>query len=269
MKKTISNFVLNHQIEGILLLTLPNMSKFKKTYKENIYGIIGTLLFHILLFSSFLLVNIKPEDEVREEPIIIDFSNIKELEEPKPEELQEKKQDENTPSTPNELEQLTSRSNRAVNDAPIKDPFFDEDYQREIAEAQKLVSDVNKQLSKEVKDIEEFTMPEETTDGMNPDSIKNTIYSGESNIHYFLEDRYHRRLPIPVYLAQGGGLVVVDIVVNRRGRVIESNVRKERDLQDPMLAIYAKQAADRTVFNSDNTAPPQQKGTISYTFVAQ
>ena len=72
---------------------------------------------------------------------------------------------------------------------------------------------MNKQLSKEVKDIEEFAMPEETTEGMHPDSIKNTIYSGESNIHYFLEDRYHRRLPIPVYLAQGGGLVVVDIVV--------------------------------------------------------
>ena len=112
-------------------------------------------------------------------------------------------------------------------------------------------------------------MPEETTEGMDPDSIKNTIYSGESNIHYFLENRYHLRLPIPVYLAQGGGLVVVDIVVNRRGKVIQADVKNSGDLKDPMLEIYARQAAQRTVFNTDESAPAQQKGTISYTFVAQ
>ncbi len=245
------------------------MSKIKELYKQNIYGIIGTLIFHILLFCSFMLAEINRKGEVTEEPIIVDFTDPEDMKEPEIEEIAEEQEEQNTPSNQNELKQTTSPSNQAINDAPAKDPFFDEEYQREIAEAQKLVSDVASQLSKEVKKIEEFTMPEETTEGMNPDSIKNTIYSGESNIHYFLKNRYHRRLPIPVYLAQGGGLVVVDIVVNRRGRVIQADVRNSVDLKDPMLKVYARQAAQRTVFNADESAPAQQKGTISYTFVAQ
>lgn len=244
------------------------MSKIKEIYKRNIYGIIGTLLFHILLMSSFLLAEINLKGEVKEEFVVIDFSEIEDLEEPIIEE-QEKQEDENTPSTPDDIQQRSTRSNRAVNDAPVKDPFFDEDYQREIAEAKKLVSDVNNQLSKEVKEMEEFAMPEETTEGMDPDSIKNTIYSGESNIHYYLENRHHRRLPIPVYLARGGGLVVVDIVVNRKGQVVQADVRSNNQLKDPMLETYARQAATRTVFNEDQSAPARQSGTISYTFVPQ
>lgn len=243
------------------------MSKIKEFYRRNIYGIIGTLLFHILLLSSFLLVEVNPKGKVKEEPIVIDFSETEDqtvkLEET------EKKEDENSPSTPDHNNQFTARSNRAVNDAPVKDPFFDKSYQQEIAEAKKLVTDVNKQLSKKVKDIKEYEMPEETTEGMNPDSIKNTIYSGESNIHYYLENRYHRRLPIPVYLAQDGGLVVVDIWVDRKGKVIRAEVRQNEQLKDPMLQVYAKQAAIRTVFNEDPQAPSPQKGTISYNFVPQ
>lgn len=244
------------------------MSKIKDFYKRNIYGIIGTLLFHLLLMSGFLLAEVKLKGKVKEEPIIIDFSNVEET--TPPETTKEKPQeDKNEPSTDRDKANQTTRSNRAVNDAPVKDPFFDKSYQQEIAEAQKLVADVNKQLKKKVKDIKDFEMPEETTDGMNPDSIKNTIYSGASNIHYYLENRYHRRLPIPVYLAQGGGLVVVDIWVDQQGKVVKAEVQKNNNLKDPMLEIYAKQAAQRTVFNADLTAPPIQKGTISYNFVPQ
>ena len=243
------------------------MFKIKEFYKRNIYGIIGTLLFHILLMSSFLLAEVNLKGKVKEEPIIIDFSDTKE--QPVKTEEQKAQKDQNSPSTPDHNQQLTSRSNQAVNDASKKDPFFDKSYQQEIAEAKKLVADVNKQLSKKVKDIKEYEMPEENTDGMNPDSIKNTIYSGESNIHYFLKNRYHRRLPIPVYLAQDGGLVVVDIWVNREGKVIQAEVQKSGQLKDPMLEVYAKQAALRTVFNEDPTAPSPQKGTISYNFVPQ
>ena len=245
------------------------MSKIKELYKRNTYGIIGTLLFHVILMSSFLLAEVNLKGKVKEEPIVIDFSAIEEPEKLVKEEELKDREDENTPSSPNDIPQRSSKSNQAVNDAPVKDPFFDEEYKREITEAQKLVSDINNQLSKEIKDIEEFEMPEETTEGMNPDSIKNTIYSGESNIHYFLENRYHRRLPIPIYLSHGGGLVVVDISVNRKGKVTSAEVRENNQQKDPMLEVYAKQAAMRTVFNEDQSASALQKGTISYTFVAQ
>ena len=243
------------------------MSKIKELYKQNVYGVMGTLLFHILLFSSFFLTEVKLKGEIKEEPVIIDFSTLEETEELL-EEQTEKPEEKNTPSA-DDIKPNQARSNRAVNDAPVKDPFFDESYQREVAEAKKLVSDVNNQLSKEKKEVREYEMPEATTEGMDPDSIKNTIYSGESNIRYFLENRYHIRLPIPVYLAQSGGLVVVEIAVNRKGRVMQAEIRSNSHPQDPMLEVYAKQAALRTVFNEDQSAPALQKGTISYTFVPQ
>lgn len=257
------------------------MNKIKKLYKDNIYGVMGTLIFHILLVSSFLLSEVRMKGEITEESVIIDLEQIREE---SPEVLQEKEKEteqENAPSNSDDLRQAqrTQASNRAVNDAPSSaksrfssgsgDPFFDEDYQKEIADAQKLVSDVNKQLSKKVKNVKEFQMPEETTDGMDPDSIKNTIYSGESNIHYYLENRYHVRLPVPVYLAQKGGKVTVDIWVSPAGNVIRAQVQSSSSSADPMLPEYALQAAQRTVFNQDRKAPSSQKGTITYTFVPQ
>ena len=112
-------------------------------------------------------------------------------------------------------------------------------------------------------------MPAETTEGMERDSIKNIIYVGESNIVYYLENRYHVRLQNPLYLAQGGGEIVVDIVVNQSGRVIEAIPRKNRNVRDEQMLLYAKAAALGTIFNADKSAPSPQKGTIHYTFIAQ
>lgn len=244
------------------------MNKLAQLYKEHVYGIIGTLIFHILLLSSFLLADVNLKGEAKEEPVVIEFFAE---EETLPEIEEENTEDENTPS---QKDQPTSnnRSNRAVNDAaPAKDPFFNEAYRQEIEEAQKLVADVNKQLSKKIPDIKQFEMPEETTEGLHPDSIKNTIYSGESNIHYSLKNpiRYHRRLPVPVYLAHGGGTVTVDIWVSPEGKVIKAEVQSGGRFSDPLLPEYARQAASRTIFNKDLSAPSPQKGTITYTFVPQ
>ncbi|WP_163717950.1 energy transducer TonB family protein [Mangrovibacterium lignilyticum] len=243
------------------------MQRIKKLYHDNIYGIIGTLAFHVLLFVAILLANVKIEGEVKEEEIIIDFSSIEEL--PEIEKVEKPMQeDENTPSASLD-NPSASMSNRAVNDAAQKDPFFDEDYQREIAEAQKLVTNVNKQLSKEIPEMKKFEMPEQTTEGMDPEKISNTVYSGESNIHYNLENRYHVRLPIPVYLAKGGGKITVDIWVSPSGKVIKAQLQPHAQISDPMLPEYALQAALRTVFDAKADSPSPQKGTISYTFVAQ
>ncbi|MFV0376456.1 MAG: energy transducer TonB [Mangrovibacterium sp.] len=244
------------------------MRGLKKLYHENIYGIIGTLLFHVLLLGAILLAQVRVEGEIKEEEIIIDFSQAnKEPEEEKPEE--EKPEDENEPSAEESIKTRNTRSNRAVNDAAKKDPFFDESYQQEVAAAKKLVTDVNKQLSKERPELKPFDMPEQNTEGMDPEKISNTIYSGESNIHYDLKDRFHVRLPIPVYLAKGGGKITVDIWVSPSGKVTKASVRQQNQLTDPLLPEYALQAALRTVFNSKPDAPNPQKGTIAYTFVAQ
>lgn len=240
------------------------MTSIRELYHRYIYGLMGTLIFHILLFSGFLIAEIDFNGEIKEEAIIIDFASIKELKPEKPE--IEKRQDQNAPSTQNEK---SVTSNRAVNDAQKNDKFFDKEYLKDVQEARKLVNDVNRQLSKKVVDKGDFDMPEITTEGVDPDSIKNMIYSGKSNIHYFLENRYHLSLRNPVYLARGGGKITVDISVDRNGKVLSAVPRNDSEISDPMLPEYAQNAALRSVFNADRSAPKVQNGTITYTFVAQ
>lgn len=246
------------------------MGKLYKIYKRNIYGVIGTLVFHIMLFSVFLLAEVDMKGSFREEELLIEFPDLlpeEEIYEDEP------AQDESEP-LPSEAsvasqETQSSRTNIASNRLSQEDEFFDEDYLREVEAARQLVSDVNNQLAKEPVKLEDIQMPVQTTEGMNPDSIKNVIYTGESNIVYYLENRYHVRLPIPVYLAQGGGLVVVDIAVNRQGKVIQAEPRSNPAIRDEQIYLYAKAAASRTIFNADPSAPEPQKGTIHYTFIAQ
>jgi len=250
------------------------MSKIKELYRKNMYGAMGTLIFHILLVTSFWVAELNLKVEIqKEDAILLDFTVPEDQKEITQTEME--RQQEKIIASDQSMKNLQqSVSNHAVNDASKndvtkKDKFFDENYNRDIEEAKKMVVDVNKQLSKKIPPIRKYEMPEVTTEGQNPDSIKNVIYSGKSNIHYFLENRFHIRLPIPVYLAKSGGEVKVDIQVDRSGKVIKAQARSVNNSNDPMLTEYAMQAAERTVFNADARAPLIQKGSITYLFIAQ
>jgi len=241
------------------------MSGIKALYHKYIYGLMGTLIFHILLFTSFLIAEIDYNGKVVEQTIEIDFRVLEEMQKKMDKVAMLNKQ--NSSSTLSEQRSMVG--NRGVNDAKIKDNFFDKEYLNDVQNAQKLVKSVNSQLSKKIAATEDFDMPSVSTEGQEPESIKNIVYSGKSNIHYFLEKRYHIRLPIPVYLAKGGGIITVDILVDQQGRVIKAEPRTSSSINDPMLPEYAQNAASRTVFNADKTAPKFQSGTITYTFVPQ
>jgi len=227
-------------------------------------------VFHIILFTTLLLAEVEMKGNIKEEALLIEFPDV--LPEEQEEISEEKKPEEMTPPDEKTINNLTNAaSNRlsAEKNVSAKDKFFDDSYQKEVNEAKQLVSNVNNQLSKEKIDIDDIKMPVQTTEGMDPDSIKNIIYTGESNIVYYLENRYHVSLPIPVYLAQGGGKIIIDIVVNRQGEVIQATPKPGQKVRDEQIIIYAQTAAFRTLFNADPKAPSAQRGTIHYTFVAQ
>jgi hypothetical protein len=228
----------------------------------------GTLVFHILLITAFLLAEVDMKGSIREEPLVIEFPEILPEEEIIEEEIkQENLLPEN--ETSNNLTNVASNRLSTQNNTSSTDKFFDEDYLKEVNDAKNLVSNVNNQLAKEKIKMEDIKMPMETTEGMNPDSIKNIVYTGESNIVYYLENRYHVSLPIPIYLAKGGGKVIIEIVVDRKGKVIQANPASGNNVRDEQLLMYAQTAALRTLFNSDPQAPATQKGTIHYNFIAQ
>jgi hypothetical protein len=228
-------------------------------YKKYINGIIITLIFHILVFASLDALQLNMRKENKEAEIRIDFP------------MQEPEQ--NVPDENNRLSAVNEggsdhlKTNVASSKTALqKNKSFDDQYQQELEKAQKLVKDVNEQLTKEIPTIEDLKMPEAPKS--KSDDIKDKIYTGDSNIEYFLENRFHIKLPIPVYLAEGGGKVKVNIVVDQTGNVISADPVVEANLSDQVLS-YAKTAALRTKFNPLPSAPSQQKGYLIYNFIPQ
>jgi len=258
------------------------MNKLKDFYIRNIYGVMGTLVFHILVML-FLLIKIEFDikDNVNNsKELLIEFpdilpesSLIKEEQAEISEEITPQGSDNQNRTTniaSNRLAGSVSGTTNMVSNR-LSDPnnFFNQEYVNEVEAARQLISSVSNQLSQKNIDVSEISMPVISTEGMNPESIKNVIYTGESTIEYYLDNRYHTSLYNPVYLAQGGGKVIVDISVNRNGKVVRAIPRKTGSVQSEQLYILAESAALQTVFNASPTASEIQTGTIHYTFIAQ
>lgn len=63
------------------------------------------------------------------------------------------------------------------------------------------------------------------------------------------------------------GHIVVEIWVDRDGNVVRTSIAKGTDIANKEMRNMAQEAAIRSKFVPDPTAPEEQKGTITYTFV--
>ena len=63
------------------------------------------------------------------------------------------------------------------------------------------------------------------------------------------------------------GHIVVEIWVDREGNVVRTSIAKGTDITNSEMRNMAMEAAQRSKFAPDPTAPEEQKGTITYTFV--
>ena len=76
-------------------------------------------------------------------------------------------------------------------------------------------------------------------------------------------------MPIPIFKCEFGGKVVVNVIVNRKGRVVKAEVVDAESRKDDCLREVAVDAALSSEFNVDENAPERQAGTITYNFVKQ
>jgi colicin import membrane protein len=91
--------------------------------------------------------------------------------------------------------------------------------------------------------------------------------TGTSGISYELGGRGSKNLPLPKYDYQGEGKVVVEVSVNRLGKVTEAVPGKSGStVLDAYLLKVAKDAAMEATFEVKPDAPEIQKGTITYIF---
>jgi colicin import membrane protein len=91
---------------------------------------------------------------------------------------------------------------------------------------------------------------------------------GDKGISYELQGRGFQKLPKPKYEYQDEGRVVVEVSVDRSGKVIQAvpGIKGSTTLDEYLLKV-AKEAAMEATFESKPDAPLFQKGTITYNFI--
>jgi colicin import membrane protein len=92
--------------------------------------------------------------------------------------------------------------------------------------------------------------------------------TGDKGISYDLQGRGFQKLPPPKYDYQGEGRVVVEVSVDRQGKVIQAvpGTKGSTTLDEYLLKV-AKDAAMEAQFEVKPNAPAIQKGTITYNFI--
>lgn len=250
--------------------------RLKEYMRQNIYphrrGIMGTVIFHLLLAISLLSAEISRVRVPEKIEIIVETPEPEEIwqkaeEEQRKEEIRQK-------SSAEEVEQML----RAI---AVNENAVDKKKSRE-ASVQQYIDEVMNELEsgtdaggnrykaqrdknyrkdslQHISDRREKTL----------DSLKSTFYAGASSVTYNLKDRYAKILPIPVFKCEFGGKVVVAILVNRRGTVQKAIIVEAESDPDDCLRRVAADAAERSRFNEKQDAPELQQGTITYHFVKQ
>ena len=101
-------------------------------------------------------------------------------------------------------------------------------------------------------------------------TLTSTNYDGNGggNGNYSLAGRTKVYIPLPTYKSNEQGRVIIQIWVNREGRVTRAEFQpKGSSTTNGNLVNKAKEAAMKASFNPDPSAPEEQKGTITYLFV--
>lgn len=226
--------------------------------RNRINGILGTIAFHLLILVAFLFLKLGKVKTEHRDAILIEFTE----EEYKPIEqiIEENKPD---------LKEMPNLSQEVLKNIAVN---TSEEVNEEIS-TEKYIEEVMEELGMEEMFQNLSTDLEEADVSLEPEEDKNVQEEkarpkGRTLIEYYLENRRHRYLYRPAYKCQGGGKVTVEILVDRLGRVSNASIL-EASTQEVCLIETAIQSARSTTFNIDNEADSKQKGTITYTFIAQ
>ncbi len=93
-----------------------------------------------------------------------------------------------------------------------------------------------------------------------------TSSNPNSNIQFSLKDRKMRNNPIPIYLCEVGGKIVVNITVNHLGRVTSTDINTAASSStNECLTDHAKEYAQKARFTSD-ASKSEQIGSVTFFF---
>ena len=153
---------------------------------------------------------------------------------------------------------------------PIAPP---EDYVKPEFDQNEEVSEQSKSNNDEISDLnhEEISSFSKVNDILNKTTKKKEAPKStnrKSTIRYSLVDRTDEFLPIPIYLCEDGGKIVINITVNDNGNVIDTYVNNSSNSDNQCLIDSALEYAKKAKFNA-SPGKKTQLGSITFNFVGK
>jgi len=246
-----------------------------KNYEGKLFGILGTVILHLIAGIIFMSFQIKSLGKDYNKEFAIEFAPSEEqIEKEKPIEIPGttiEKILQGDQEMLNIARNLSSKSEQNIDPADYIDMV-----KEELIKSGKLGEDnyIDEQKKSAEKTGDENLAMEtdsaKTKDKPAESQKMAANYKGPTRIYYDLKGRTHIHLPIPIYLCQGSGKVTLSIDVNQKGEVEKAMIiASESTTSDPCLIETAVKTALISRFSPDINSPKIQKGTLTYVFVAQ
>ena len=182
------------------------------------------------------------------------------------------------------LEQLNNskaETNKAFNETAKEKAFAEaykpiappEDYVKPIFNNNELPSETSSSSNNDISDLnrEEISSFSKVNDIINNRTQKKETppsNNKKSTIRYSLVDRTDEFLPIPIYLCEAGGKIVITITVDDKGNVIDTYLNTTSTSSNECLIESAIEYAQKAKFNAD-PSKKKQIGSITFNFIGK
>jgi TonB family protein len=225
-----------------------------------------------MVVIAFLWFKLGEVEKMQKEQILIEFNEeIMPLEDKSREKsLPDEGSDEALPSLDRQTLHAIASNVSSKLDQEISTGKYEQEVMQELGiESLKANGAALEQQAREADEnaVGEQSRPE---DAQEQDlNVPNVLRKDNTTVSYFLEGRWHRYVYIPTYKCQGGGTVILDIVINQSGKVISVLIADNKSTPDACLREEAFRSAITAQFNADPKAQAKQLGTMTYVFLAQ
>lgn len=248
--------------------------------KNNRAGLIGTIVFHALLLLLFLFVGMTyPDPPPPEEGITINFGNSEDGMGDNPtEELSESESESNeatnnaaSSSSPAEQQILTQNTTPTVNVNATTTTTTQTTNTTQNSTSQNLSEALNAFNNSGGQSGNEGETGNPGNQGSLEGDVNSSNYTGGgvgNGVTYSLSGRNLLSMPKIEDNSQEQGKVVVDIVVDKYGKVIKATPGgRGSTTTSPILYKKAVEAALKTKFNAKPELVADQKGQMTFVFI--
>lgn len=241
-------------------------------FSDNVNSILGAISLHLMVVIAFLWFKLGEVDKMQKEQVFIEFNEeIKPLEEKAAEkDLPEDGFGDALPSLDRKTLHSIASNVASKLDEQINTQKYEQQVMQELGISTLKSGGSSPEQQSQSPDENAIAREEQNLTASDKDfDVPNIIRRDNTTVSYFLEGRWHNYIYIPTYKCQGGGTVILDIVINQAGKVISALIAENKSTNDNCLREEAYRSAVSAQFNSNLKSPVKQLGTMTYVFLPQ